>query len=167
MAGNAVGRDREAADALLCDTDAVEPFVSKFKKGAGALIERVVAADQVRMIFAEPSDAVGAAGLLVNEADDQEVAVGRTPAAIRQLNPCRHLGCRLRLHVERAATPKLAVDHFATPRVMSPLVGVGEHRVAVGEQAERWPVGGAAQPRYEVRALLGAADERNFEARIL
>ena len=119
------------------------------------------------MIFAEPSNAVGAAGLLVNEADDQQIPVGWPPTAIRQFNPRRNLGCRLRLHVERAAAPKFSINHFAAPRVVRPLVGVGEHRVAVGEQAERWPVGGAAQPRYEVRALLGAADERNFEARIL
>ena len=119
------------------------------------------------MVLAEPGDAVGAAGLLINEADDQKVSVGWTPAAICQLNPCRYLGSRLRLHVERAAAPKLSINHFSAPRVVRPLVGVGEHRVAVREQAERWPVGGAAQPRYEVRPLWRAADERHFEARRL
>lgn len=83
------------------------------------------------MVFAEPSDAVGATGLLVNEADDQEVSVGWAPAAICQLNPCCDLGRCLRLHVERAAAPKFAINHFAAPWIMRPLVGVGEHRVAV------------------------------------
>ncbi|CAB4341496.1 unannotated protein [freshwater metagenome] len=164
MAGNAVGRDREAADALLSNANPVEPLVAKFEESAGALVERVVAANQLGVVLAEPGDAVGSAGLLVNDANDQEVAVGRTPTAVRQLNPCCHLGRRLRLHVERATAPKFSIDHIAAPGVMRPLVRIGEHRVAVREQAERWAVGGSTQPRDEIRPLLSSADERYLEA---
>ncbi len=88
---------------------------------------------------------------------------GRQPFA-RERDAGGDLGRRLRLHVERAAAPQLAVDHVAAPRVVLPLARVREHRVDVGEQAQRRAVGLAAQAGDEIRALLEPPDERHLEA---
>ncbi len=78
------------------------------------------------------------------------------PALPRERDRGRHLGGGLRLHVQRAAAPQLAVDDVAAPWVVPPLGRVGEHGVDVGEQSEHRTVGGAAQARHEVRALRRA-----------
>ena len=71
----------------------------------------------------------------------------------------RHGGRRdVALHVERAATPHLAVDEVARPGVARPLGGVGEHRVGVRHQQEARAVA-SGKPRDEVRPLGRLRDE--------
>jgi hypothetical protein len=187
---HAVGRDREAKDALLGHAHAVDALVAESEDGAGALVEQQVAAHGVGMVLGEPHRALAAAGLLVDDAHDQKVAVRRAPARPRERHRGRDLGRRLGLHVLRPAAPQDPVDHVARPRVALPLRGVGEHGVDVREQAQRRPVAGsspaartargpgipattgdviltaAAKPRDEVGAPLGATEQVDLEARV-
>ena len=80
VAGDAVGRDLEAEDALLGHADAVEPLLAEREDGAGALVQQQVAAHGVGVVLGQPDGALAAAGLLVDHADDEQVAVRRAPA---------------------------------------------------------------------------------------
>ena len=143
---------REAEDALLGHADAVAARPPS--NGITAPAPSLRSSSQrtsVGVVLAEPDRAVRPADLLVDDHDDEQVARAGPPALAGQRRGRDHLGGRLRLHVDRPAAPQLAVDHLARPRVVPPLLGVGEHRVDVREQAERRAVGAAAQARDEVR----------------
>ena len=86
------------------------------------------------MLADEPREAVVLVHLLVGGQREDEVAGGAESLAPerRERDGARR---DLALHVERAAPPDLAVDEIARPRVARPLLGVGAHRVGVGEQA--------------------------------
>ena len=64
----------------------------------------------------------------------------RPPALARERRAGHRLGGHLGLHVERAAAPQEAVGDLARPRVVLPLVGVGEHGVDVAEEASVGPL---------------------------
>ena len=108
---------------------------------AAALVEEHVAAHELRVVLRQPDRALAAADLLVDDDDDEQVAARRAPALARERDRRDDLGGGLRLHVERAAAPQLAVDDVAAPRVVAPLGGIGEHGVDVREQAEHRAVG--------------------------
>jgi len=73
-------------------------------------------------------------------------------------------GGDLRLHVDCAPSPQVAVGDIARPGVVAPLRGVGEHRIDVTEEAERGTVGrGARERRDQVRALLAGAQQLRLE----
>ena len=73
-------RQREAKDALLGHAHAVEALVAEREDRAGALVEQHVAAHRVGVVLGQPDRALAAAGLLVDDADDEQVAVGGAPA---------------------------------------------------------------------------------------
>ena len=166
MPRHPVGRHREAKDALLGHAHAVDALVAEREDRPGALVEQHVAAHRVGVVLGEPHRALAAAGLLVDDADDEQVAAGGAPARARERHRGGHLGRGLGLHVLRAATPEHAVDDVARPRVALPLGGVGQHGVDVREQAQRRPVAGPAQARHQVGALLGAPQQVDLEARV-
>ena len=78
--------------------------------------EDVVGRDQVGVVLGQPPGAVGAAGLLVGDGEEDEVAAG--PEARRGQMRHRHGHRRGEVqHVDRAATPDLAVDELAAEGV--------------------------------------------------
>ena len=129
-----------------------------------ALVEQHVAAHLLRVRLAEPLGAQLAAGLLVHDGDDQQLAARWTPAFARQAGGGGHLGGDLRLHVERAAPPQAAFSDLARPGVACPLAGIGKHRVDVTQVAEGGTVAPAFQSRHEVRALRHGGKQLALEA---
>ena len=83
----------------------------------------------------EPAETVSRTHLLVGDDDEHEIAGERRPLA-RERGECDRARCDLVLHVERAATPDLAVDEVTRPRVALPFRRIGEHRVRVREEPE-------------------------------
>jgi hypothetical protein len=147
---DAVGVEAEAEDALLADAHGEDAAVLVRDDGAAALVEEEVAAHEVGVVLADPLRALLAAGLLVDDADDEQVAAGRPPPGLREPDRRDGLGRRLRLHVERAATPDAAVGHVARPRAVRPLRRRRQHGVHVGEQPEHRAVG---RPRRRATRL--------------
>ena len=78
----------------------------KGRTRAGALVEQVVAADLVGVVLADPLGAERAADLLVDDADDEQVAARRPPALRASDGRGDGLGRGLGLHVQRAAAPQ-------------------------------------------------------------
>ena len=74
------------------------------------------------------------------------------------------LGGDLRLHVQRAATPQVAVGDVAGPRVVLPVRRIGQHRVDVAEEAQRRAVVVAGERGHEVGALGRRAEDLGLEA---
>jgi hypothetical protein len=70
----------------------------------------------------------------------------------------------LTLHVERAATPDLAVSQLARPRIELPLARVGEDGVRVREQEYARAIASAGQPGDEIRALRHFGVELDLDA---
>src|ERR1019366_10168791 len=106
-----------------------EPPAAVVDDPAAALVHEVVAADLLGMGLGEPLRALGAAGLLVDQRDDEQRARRRAPAAAREGAGRGHLRRGLRLHVERAAAPDEAALELAGPRAMRPLGRRREHGV--------------------------------------
>ena len=95
-----------------------------------------------------------------------QLAARGPPALPRERDGRRDLGGRLVLHVERAAAPDAAVAQLARPRVVlsSRRGRRAPCRRATGSTS-RGPSCSPAQTRDEVRALLGAAEQLDLEAR--
>ena len=136
VSGSAGRRQLEAKDALLRAADAVAAPAVVFEHLAAALVEQHVAADLVRVGPGQPVRAEIASGLLVGHEHELQRAARRTPALARQRGPGDRLGRDLRLHVDRASAPQVAVDHVARPRVVLPLGWVGQDRVDVARGTE-------------------------------
>ena len=115
------------------------------------------------MRLGEPDRALAAPALLVDDDHDEQVAAGGAPALACERDRRDDLGGRLRLHVDRAAAPDLAVDLLARPRVLPPVLGGGEDGVDVRQQAEDRALGAAAQAGDEVGSLLGPPEQRDLE----
>ena len=104
------------------------------------------------MFANEPLETEAVTDLLVRGGGEDEVAGGPKALATERREGDRARS-HLALHVERAATPHLAVDEIARPGIALPLVRVGEHGVRVAEERERRAVTATLEPRDEVRAL--------------
>jgi hypothetical protein len=129
VGGDAVGVQSEAEDALLGAAEAVEAAAAVLDDAAAALVDEIVAAHLVGVVGSDPLGAVGAAGLLVDERDEDQRAARRTPAPARERARRGSLRGRLGLHVERAAPPHEAVVHVTRPGVARPLRRRREHGV--------------------------------------
>ena len=138
---------------LLCGRAQVDGRLSDEETLPRALVDRVVAPNRIRMLATEPHEpvAVVAADLLVGGGDEQQVTRGLEPLA-HERRERDGSGGDLVLHVERAASPDLAVDEFARPWVAIPLAGIREHGVRVAEERQRRPVA-TLEPRDEIRPL--------------
>ena len=104
------------------------------------------------MLTAQPGEPEVDADLLVGGRDEDHVAL-RLEALAREGRHRDSARGHLALHVERAATPDLAVAELARPWIDLPLGRVREHRVRVREERQPRPVAGARDPRNEVRTL--------------
>ena len=100
------------------------------------------------MCLDEPLETPARADLLVRDGHEHELARGREALTFEGSERDRR-GRHLSLHVERAATPDLAVDEFSGPRVALPLRRVGKNGVRVREEGERRAVA-ASQTRHDV-----------------
>ena len=99
--------------------------------------------EELGPLLDEPARAVLAAGLLVGDRREDDVAPQlRARAAQREHH--RQLHGDHVLHVDRAAAPDHAVDEIAAERVARPGLRVDGDDVDVAEQDERRLGGGAA-----------------------
>ncbi len=130
----------------------VERLPGELDPIAGALVDRVLGANGVRMLPAEPREPEVDADLLVGGRDEDHVAL-RLEALARERRHRDRARGHLALHVERAASPDLAVAELAGPRIELPLGRIREHRVRVREEREPRPVAAARDAGDEVRAL--------------
>ena len=109
------------------------------------------------MLLDEPGESEALVDLLIGGQGEDHVSRG-----LDALTPERGEGNRARshlaFHVERAAAPDLAVDEIARPGIARPLLGIGTHRVGVGEKGQRRTVA-ALQSSDEVEPIGRAADE--------
>ena len=103
---------------------------------APALVERIVGANRVGMLAAQPGEAEAVTDLLVRRGDEDQVA-GGTKALARERAEGDCGGRHLTLHVERTPAPDLAVHELAAERVALPFRRVCDHDVGVREQGER------------------------------
>ncbi len=135
--------------------------------GPAALVEQHVAAHLLGMGLTKPLRAKLAAGLLVHDGHDQQLAARGTPSFAREPRHGGDLGGDLGLHVERAAPPHEALGNLARPGVVRPLSPIREHRVDVAEITEG-RVGGtfnlAFQSGHQVRALGSDAKQLTLKA---
>src|SRR5262245_10580633 len=99
----------------------------------------------------ESPDAGDTTDLFVGSRDEEEIAGGLEPLADERRERDR-IGRNLILHVECSATPDLAVDEVARPRIALPLRRIREHRVRMADERERRTVA-ALDARDEVRPL--------------
>ena len=148
MAASSVHTHRERRRHLLRRRAKVDRGGAEKEPVAAAFVDRVVAPGRVRMLLDEPAETVSRPHFLVRDDDEHEVACQRHPLT---RDRCERDRARrdLVLHVERAATPDLAVDEVSRPRIALPLRRIGEHRVRVGEEPERRTVA-ASDARDEV-----------------
>src|SRR5439155_22120628 len=105
-------RDRAQPDVASPHLDAL----------AAAFVEREVRTHGVGMLLAEPRQPDAGADLLVGRRDEDHVACGTEAVARERRERDRGRG-DLALHVERAASPYLAVDELAAEGVSVPLRG--------------------------------------------
>jgi hypothetical protein len=137
---------------LLGGRREVERALADLHAVTGTLVERVLGANRLRMLRAEPGEPDVDADLLVGRSDEDQVPAGTEPLARERRH--RHSARRdLSLHVERAAAPDLAAAELARPGIDLPLGRVREHRVGVREEREPGPVARAGNPRDEVGPL--------------
>ena len=137
--GDAARGHAEAERALLGDADGVDPAVAVGHDRPAALVDQPVHARDVGPLLGQPLGAEPAADLLVDHRDHLQLAARGPPAAAGQRGGGDDLGGGLGLHVERAAAPQVAVVDLARPRVVRPVVGIGEHGVHVGQVAQNRP----------------------------
>src|SRR6202034_4857613 len=113
VAGDAGGGHREAEDALLGAANPVATAPAVLEDRAATLVYEQVAANLLGMVMCDPFRPQLAAGLLVDDRHDQQLAARRTPPRARQRDRGGDLGGDLRLHVQRAAPPDAAVRDIA------------------------------------------------------
>ena len=156
MPGAAPHGDLERRGHLLGRRAHVDRRAAEHEPVATTFVDRVGAADSLRMGAHQPAEAVPlvtayAADLLVRDRHVQEIARG--------LEALPHEGgegdCRgggLVLHVERATAPHLVVDEIARPRIARPLTGIGEDGIGMREEHQRRPFA-TLEPRDDVRPI--------------
>ena len=99
-----------------------------------------------------PGQAVVLADLLVGTRGEENVA-GRLEALARERRESDRARRHLALHVERSATPHVAVEHLAAPRIDAPFAGIRDDRVGVGRSRRVGPSSRPAAARPGWRGL--------------
>jgi hypothetical protein len=121
-----------------------------------AVSTRCDALEQLRPVLHQPLRAEQAAGLLVGEEREHEVARRHDPFALEVPRQGQRHADHV-LHVDRAASPHVPVLHGTGERVHGPLGGVGGHDVEVTVDEQRAPAGiRAGQPGDHVASPLRA-----------
>ena len=121
VAGAPVRAHAQPADALLAERDGVEAPAPEVDRDPAALVDDQVAADEVGALLAQPARAQLRSALLVGGDHHQQIARRGPPSGAGEGDRRRDLGRDLRLHVERPATPHLAVAKLAGPRIARPV----------------------------------------------
>ena len=134
-------RRLQPADLLLGHLDRVEALAADVEREAAELAERVAhPLEQLGMLLDEELRAEVAAGLLVGEDDEHDVARELHALALRaQEGVNEHRDARL--HVERAAAPDVAVLELGLERRVRPVLAGRRDDVDVA-----WSRSGGASP---------------------
>ena len=165
MAGHAGCREFEAKDALLAAADAVIAAAVELERAAGTLVDQQIAANLVGVLLGQPAGADITARLLVGDEDELQRSPRGAPAAAPQRDGGDRFGRDLRLHVDRAAAPEVAVHNLAAPGVVLPVLDGGQDGVDVTEVDHRRAVfGGSPERGDQVRALWGGGQQLGLEA---
>ena len=137
-------RDPQAApgDSLLPHRDPDERRLARSTVQPTALGQHVVGVDRVTCVIGHPLHPVRAARLLVGDAEVDQVAARAEPGGGEVVERDRHRRRQVE-HVDRTATPHLAVDQLAAERIATPprLVDRDDVGVAHQAQARSVPVG--------------------------
>ena len=152
MAGAAVDTEPKRRAHLLRGRAKVEDAPTQLDALAPALVDRIVGADRVRVLLAEPRQAEPLADLLVGGRDEDQVSRGLEPLA-REGRDRDRARSNLALHIERPAAPDLAVAQLARPRTDLPLGRIRQNGVGVREEEQARATAAPRQPRDEIRAL--------------
>ncbi len=166
VAAGPSNRRLQPADLLLGHLDRIEALAAHLEREAAELAERVAhAREQLRVLLDEVARAEVAAGLLVGEDDEHEVAgeLGALPLRAHE-GADEHRDARL--HVERAAAPDVAVLEPALERRVRPVLAGGRDDVDVPLEQERRRVA-AGEAADEVRPAGLLLVELRLAARVL
>ncbi|CAB4940281.1 unannotated protein [freshwater metagenome] len=165
VAGLAVRIDPDGAGALLAHGHLDDqPTVAQGEREAATLVEGEVGGD-VRPLVDQPVHAdLGRAVLLVGD-DEQEQVAAATPARASQggerRGPCGHLV----LHVDRAASPQVAVIvEDSGEGWVCPVARVGGDDVAVPDEGERRPATRSGDASEEVGPRGVACHDLDLDA---
>ena len=140
----------EPAHLLLGDLDRIEAASADPLCGSAELAERMpCAAEDLRVLFGEEPRSDVAAVLLVGEDHEHE---RRRRAGLVRGEECRHEHRHAALHVERAASPHVAVGELGRERRPAPLLAGGGDDVDVALEHERRPAVRPGVARNEVGA---------------
>ena len=169
--GTTVGGEPEPGDALLGGLQQVGAPLTPVAVGDGDAVAADLAdrlgdaLEDLGVLGDHEVRALGAAGLLVREEHDDQVA-GRSGTCAGQVAHRREHHRVHVLHVDRAAAPHAAVTLLPRERVDRPVGGVGRHHVEVPVHAERTALavgtrdahGDADPPRVALEGLRLQAD---------
>jgi len=108
---------------------------------AADLADRLGAAvEQLTMVLGDPVRTELAAGLLIGEEGQDDVAFGSPALVVPVAHHREHHRAHV-LHVDRAAAPHVAVVHLSGQRVDLPVGGRGRHDVEVAVHQQGRPAG--------------------------
>ena len=129
-----------------------------------ALVDRELGLGQpVAMLGVEPLHAERAAGLFIGHGEKYDVAIGRQVEPLEQQHD-EQLEHAHALHVERAATPDLAVSDLGRERVNVPELRLRGHHIGVIEQHQRSLRAAADEPGAHRNAARSSLDILGFVA---
>jgi hypothetical protein len=116
------------------------------------------------MLVAEPREPEVLTHLLVGGGGEDDVPFRLEPLA-GERGDRDGIGRHLALHVERTATPHVAVANLAGPRIDRPLGRICQNSVRVGQEQEPRRVRIATgDPRHEVGTIGDAREQRALDA---
>ena len=174
VAGAAGGAQLHPHRALLGDLDGIDDAAVHAHREAARFAERVLGAHELGMMIDEPARAVIAAGLLVGDAGEDEVALERDALLLEARDDERRHDRHV-LHVDGAAAPHIAVVDLAAERRMGPALRLGGDDVEVrasrsgglspvplsardhvlATRASRRPASARSRPREQIGEILG------------
>ena len=164
VAAAAARADAELREGLLADGQQEHlAAVDRQPQAAHALVDEIVAAQQVGALAAQPLDAAELAVLLVRRGGEGDGA-GEVRAGALETGEGDGLGRDLVLHVGGAAAPHVAVLHDAAERRHAPFGGVRRHHVQVAHQGQRGSGTGALEAGDEVLAIGQLAEHDAVDA---
>jgi len=150
--------------ALLTDVQLVEPpAAGHVQKLPAALVEQIVAAHQVGALRAQPARPADGAVLFVGLGHEDDLA-GEVAALVGQA--CHHHaeGSQQVLHVDRAATPHVAIFDNTGEGRLGPVLGGRRHHVFVGHEHEAGTGTRAGKRGDEATPLGRLADDLALQA---
>src|SRR5207245_3658143 len=147
---------------LLSHLDRIEGTAADPQRKPAELADCVLnTGEETAVLLDKELRAARAASLLVARQDEDDVACRFDAFGTEAQQGCdehRHSA----FHVERAATPHLAVDELSREGRVEPLVGLCRHDIDVAVEQERWSLASSADPRHKVRPLRIACKETRF-----